>query len=123
MRILPLTTALVLACTALTSLSPAALAKQGGAGWQTPSGVNVTAGSPGGLFQMTCPAGFSVINGAFFTTSATNGNGFSLVSNGPRIDITPPNFTTWGWSFVWPNGGAPSGSLIVFDVNCKKGAP
>jgi len=46
-----------------------------------------------------------------------------LTGSGPRLDLTPPAYDEWAWNFVWPNGGAPAGSQLIFNLTCKKGKP
>ncbi len=100
-----------------------AQAANGGAGWQAPYTYTVPTGETDLFFHYACPTGFSAQNGGFQVTSTTQGNGFVLSGNGPRLDISPANYNEYAWNFRWDNGGAPAGSLITFDVLCKKGAP
>jgi hypothetical protein len=116
---------------ALTAFAVAALAlpasqadaKPGSTGWQATFTFTVPTGTPDLFEHLSCPTGYSVQNGAYFAlNAATTGNGFALTGQGPRLDLTPPQYGEWAWNFVWPNGGAAAGSQIVFNVLCKKGA-
>ncbi len=101
-----------------------AVAKPGAAGWQTVFTANVATGLADQFIHIPCPGGFSVVSGGFFAANqATLGNGFTLTGSGPRLDENPPAYNEWAWNFVWPNGGAPAGSQLIFNINCKKGAP
>jgi hypothetical protein len=114
--------AIAIACISLTASH--ADAKTGSTGWQTPTVVDITAGAADKFLHMACPTGYSVQNGAYFAlTEASIGNGFALTGQGPRLDLTPAQYGEWAWNFVWPNGGAPAGTQLVFNVLCKKGAP
>ena len=124
-KILKLTTgALALGVLAgVVGAAKPAQAATGGVGWQAPYTYTVPTGLGDLFFHYDCPAGFSVQNGGFQTTSTTQGNGFLLSGNGPRLDISPANYNEYAWNFRWEAGGAPAGSLITFNVLCKKGAP
>ena len=100
-----------------------AQAKAGGAGWQTAYSYSVPTGLGDLFFHYDCPTGYVVENGGFQATSTTQGNGFLLSGNGPRLDISPANYNEYAWNFRWDNGGAPAGSIITFNVACKKGQP
>ncbi len=100
-----------------------AQAATGGGGWQAAYTYTVPTGLPNLFFHYACPTGFSVQNGGFLTTSTTQGNGFVLSGNGPRLDLSPPSYSEYAWNFRWDNGGAPANSLITFNVLCRKGAP
>ncbi len=100
-----------------------ATAKTGTNGWQTPSSLTVPTGLGDQFVHIACPKGFSVQNGAFFAANgAAIGNGFTLTGQGPRLDLNPPEYGEWAWNFIWPNGGAPAGTQLIFNVLCKKGA-
>ena len=117
--------AMLTACAALcaTLAGGPALAKPGGAGWQTPITVTVPTGQTDLFYHVACPAGYTVQNGAAFAvTNVTVANGFVQTGAGPRLDESPPDYTEWAWNFEWPNGGAQAGAQIVFDISCKKGA-
>ena len=121
MRYIAITAAL---CGCLLAHAAPALAKVGGVGWQTPDTENVPAGTTDFFWHIACPKGFSVVNGAAFAVSqATVANGFILTGAGPRLDEQPPSYAEWAWNWEWPNGGAPSGSQVVMNIYCKKGAP
>ncbi len=111
------------AALALGTLAASASAKTGGAGWQSAYTFTVPTGEGEQFFHYACPTGFSAENGGFLATATTQGNGFVLSGNGPRLDLSPPSYAEWAWDFKWIAGGAPAGSTITFNVLCKKGAP
>jgi hypothetical protein len=99
-----------------------ALAKKTGT-WQATDTENITAGTSDFFFHYPCPTGYTVQNGGFMVlTSETLGNGFLPTANAPRLDLQPPQFNEWAWNFVWPEGGAPANSQIIFDISCTKGS-
>ncbi len=100
-----------------------AAAATGAAGWQSAYTFAVPTGEGDQFFHYACPTGFSVQNGGFQANSTAQGNGFLLSGNGPRLDLSPASYSEWAWNFRWDQGGAPAGSLITFNVLCKKGAP
>ncbi|HTZ71863.1 MAG TPA: hypothetical protein VMB71_14495 [Acetobacteraceae bacterium] len=109
---------------AIALAAPHAFAKTGGNGWQAPVTITVATGQTDQFVHYPCPTGFYAQNGGFFALNgATTGNGFALTGQGPRLDLNPPSYAEWAWNFVWPNGGAPAGAQLVFNVLCKKGNP
>ncbi len=103
---------------------PAAQAKPGSNGWQTPITFNVPTGQTDLFLHLPCPTGFSVQNGGLIPlTPQTINNGFLLTGNGPRLDEAPPAYNEWAWKIEWTAGGAQAGSQIIFNVLCKKGVP
>ena len=110
-------------CAGLAGASPA-LAKPGGAGWQTPQTFTIPTGQGDAFEHAYCPSGYSVVSGAAFAVNNTTvENGFIETGAGPRLDLNPPQYNEWVFNFEWPNGGAAAGSQIVINVDCKKGAP
>ncbi|HTZ69582.1 MAG TPA: hypothetical protein VMB71_02935 [Acetobacteraceae bacterium] len=103
--------------------TPHAFAKTGGNGWQTAVTVTVATGTTDQFEHIPCPTGFYAQSGGFFAFASAVGNGFALTGQGPRLDLNPPQYGEWAWNFVWPNGGAPAGAQLVFNVLCKKGNP
>jgi hypothetical protein len=115
--------AAVLCAGGLAGASPA-LAKPGGAGWQTPQTITIPTGSTDAFEHAYCPTGFSVVRGAAFAVKNTTLlKGFIERGAAPRLDLNPPQYNEWVFNFEWPNGGAAAGSQIVMNVDCKKGAP
>ncbi|HEX3667406.1 MAG TPA: hypothetical protein VHU23_19445 [Rhizomicrobium sp.] len=113
---------LVLATSTLTfAAGGPALAKKVNS-WQATDTENIPTGTSDFFEHQDCPSGYSAQNGGFMVlTTPTLGNGFLVTANAPRLDLSPPQYNEWAWNFVWPSGGAPAGSQIIFDVNCVKG--
>ena len=108
----------VTAC-AVTGL-PIVAAKASSVGWQAPSTLSIPAGRTSQFVGEQCKAPADVVwNGAFAMNSVGQSSNVSLGFNGPRIDENPPDFSSWGWHFFWPNG-APAGVTITFSVLCQK---
>jgi hypothetical protein len=106
----------------LAALAPAS-AKTGGVGWQGAVTVNIPTGTADQFLHYACPGKLVVTNGAAFAVNQqTVANGFVMTGAGPRLDESPTDYTQWAWNFEWPAGGAPAGSQIVVDVECRKGA-
>lgn len=84
----------------------------GAVGWQSYVRYSVTAGK-NLIYMYYCTQDATIpVNGSFSPNSAAQ-KGMSLVAN-----YRPQSETTaWTWQFDWPNG-APSGSVIVFNVYC-----
>jgi hypothetical protein len=102
-----------------------AFAKPGGNGWQAVGTLNVATGTVDQFVQQTCPSGYSVENGVLIAANGpTTENGFNITGSSPLLIGNPaPDYSTWGWNVVWYSGGAPAGSQLVYNINCKKGAP
>ncbi len=113
-----------LASGAVFAASAPAAAKSGGVGWQGGQTVTIPTGLGDQFLHYACPPKMVVTAGAAFAVNqATVGNGFVITGAGPRLDENPTNYNEWAWNFEWPAGGAPAGSQIVIDVECRKGAP
>ncbi len=89
--------------------------KHGHAYWQGPSVYHVPTGTTNLFFHYSCPSRFpTAVSGAFhFLTQP----GPAIDMSAPRTDITP-FYRQWGWVFIWPGGGSPSGFQIQFNVYC-----
>jgi hypothetical protein len=119
----PFVIAAFAAAALFAALAPAA-AKTGGVGWQGAVTVSIPTGSTDQFLHYACPGKLVVTNGAAFAVNQqTVSNGFVITGAGPRLDESPTDYTQWAWNFEWPAGGAPAGSQVVVDVECRKGAP
>ena len=89
------------------------------AGWQKPATMAVPAGTKELFFDYPCPDTEPVVvNGAFGQNAEGLGTAVHLGFNGPRIDETPPDFSTWRWHFLWVGNGSKAGTTMTFDAYC-----
>jgi hypothetical protein len=87
-------------------------------GWQGEYTYDVPAGITGLFFHYTCSTGHA-ISGAFrLPGSDPSENTINLVNNSP-IEATSPKYSQWAWAFTWSGNTAPSGSQIIFNVDCS----
>ncbi|HEX4080913.1 MAG TPA: hypothetical protein VHX61_18780 [Rhizomicrobium sp.] len=105
------------------SANPAAHAynpvhRPGKAAWVLYDVYDVPTGTTNLFFHDTCPKGGTAVSGAILANS-TASNGFDYIGDGSRIDLNPPDYTTWFWRVDWASG-SQSGSTLTTAVYCTK---
>lgn len=94
----------------------------GGSGWQGKFTYTPPTGLGSLFFHYGCPAAFPVAQNGGFWGNAVAQTGMAILSNAPRLDLTPAVYSEWAWTFRW-SGGAQAGAAINFDVYCVAGPP
>jgi hypothetical protein len=107
---------------ALIGATPSATqAAPGGAGWQGKFTLNIPAGRGEQFFHYSCPAAFPVAASGGLSPNLAASLGMIVLTNGPRLDLSPTSYNEWAWFIVWPVSGAQAGTSISFDVYCVAG--
>jgi hypothetical protein len=79
---------------------------------------DVPTGTTSLFLHATCPSGDAISGGILPNSTAAAGEQF--VGQGPRIDLNPPDYTTWFWRINWSGSGSASGSTLTTAVYCSK---
>jgi len=79
---------------------------------------DVPTGTTNLFLHATCPSGDAISGGILPNSDATSGEQF--IGQGPRIDLDPPDYTTWFWRINWSGSGSASGSTLTTAVYCSK---
>lgn len=79
---------------------------------------DVPTGTTNLFLHATCPSGDAISGGILPNSDATSGEQF--IGQGPRIDLDPPDYTTWFWRINWSGSGSASGSTLTVAVYCSK---
>jgi hypothetical protein len=99
------------------TITPSMIKSAGPNHWIATGTASIPQGTGSIQIGMNCPNGLIASSGAFALNAAGQSTQVSLSFDGPRIDESPPAYSSWGWHFFFP-GGAPSGVSGLFTLYC-----